>query len=154
MAVIALGADHAGFSLKEDLKSWLADRGHRVIDLGTHSTDSVDYPDFAAAVGAAIARGEAERGVLVCGTGIGMAIAANKIGGVRAVQCSDTASARISREHNDTNVVTLGARTTVPEAAKDIVGAWLDTAFAGGRHARRIEKVAELEKEWPHAATR
>ena len=154
MAVIALGADHAGFPLKEDLKSWLTHQGHRVLDFGTHSIDSVDYPDFAAAVGSAVAKGEAERGVLVCGTGIGMAIAANKVAGVRAVQCSDTASARISREHNDSNVVTLGARTTAPDAAKGIVEAWLETAFAGGRHARRVEKVAELEKEWPHASTR
>jgi ribose 5-phosphate isomerase B len=154
MAVVALGADHAGFPLKEDLKSWLIQQGHRVLDFGTHSGDSVDYPDYASAVGSAVARGEAERGVLVCGTGIGMAIAANKVAGVRAVQCSDTASARISREHNDSNVVTLGARTTAPDAAKGIVEAWLETAFAGGRHARRVEKVAELEKEWPHASTR
>ena len=154
MAVIALGADHAGFSLKEDLKSWLTARGHRVLDFGTSSGDSVDYPDYAAAVGSAVAKGEAERGVLVCGTGIGMAIAANKVGGVRAVQCSDVDSARISREHNDTNVVTLGARTTAPEAAKGIVEAWLQTAFAGGRHARRVEKVAGLEREWSHAAAR
>ena len=154
MAVIALGADHAGFPLKENLKSWLADRGHRVLDFGTHSGESVDYPDYAAAVGSAVAKGEADRGVLVCGTGIGMAIAANKIAGVRAAQCSDTASARISREHNDTNVVTLGARTTAPEAAVGIVQAWLETGFAGGRHAQRIEKVAGLEREWSNASTR
>jgi ribose 5-phosphate isomerase B len=154
MAVIALGADHAGFSLKEDLKSWLASHGHRVLDFGTSSSESVDYPDYAAAVGSAVAKGDAERGVLVCGTGIGMAIAANKIAGVRAVQCGDEQSARISREHNDTNVVTLGARTTAPEAAKSILEAWLETAFAGGRHTRRIEKVAGLEREWSHASAR
>ena len=154
MAVIALGADHAGFPLKENLKSWLADRGHRVLDFGTHSGDSVDYPDYAAAVGMAVAKGEAERGVLVCGTGIGMAIAANKVAGVRAAQCSDAASAQISRQHNDTNVVTLGARTTSPETAVEIVKLWLETGFEGGRHTRRIEKVAGLEREWSSASTR
>ena len=154
MAVIALGADHAGFSLKENLKSWLTDSGHRVLDFGTHSGESVDYPDYAAAVGMAVAKGEADRGVLVCGTGIGMAIAANKIAGVRAAQCADSASAQISRQHNDTNVVTLGARTTPPETAVEIVKKWLDTGFEGGRHSQRIEKVTGLERTWSNAPTR
>lgn len=152
MAVVALGADHAGFHLKEAVKQWLLGRGHRVLDLGTDSTTSVDYPDFAAAVGAAVSSGEAARGVLVCGTGIGMAIAANKVVGVRAAQCNDVASAEISRQHNDTNVLALGARTTREETALSIVAAWLDTAFEGGRHTQRVDKVRALENR--HAPAR
>jgi len=149
MAHIALGSDHAGLDLKEAVKAWLTGRGHRVSDLGTHSTDSVDYPDFAAAVAGAVRAGTAERGVLVCGTGIGMAIAANKVPGIRAVVAPDAATAKISREHNDTNVLALGGRTTRPDAAFEIVRTWLDTAFAGGRHARRVEKVGELDGSRP-----
>ncbi len=145
MTVVALGADHAGFSLKEDLKAWLVAEGHRVIDFGTHSPDSVDYPDFAGQVGRAVTGGQAERGLLVCGTGTGMAIAANKIAGVRAAACGDTFVARMSREHNDTNVLTLGARLIKKDDAVEIVQTWLGTAFAGGRHARRLEKIAGLE---------
>ena len=154
MTVVALGADHAGFPLKEAVKTWLLAGGHRVVDCGTDSTDSVDYPDFAAAVAAAVANGAAARGVRVCGTGIGMAIAANKIGGIRAAQCPDEASARISRQHNDTNVLALGARTTSGEAAVRILDAWLRTAFEGGRHSRRLDKVAALEADGRHAPAR
>jgi ribose 5-phosphate isomerase B len=154
MAVIALGADHAGFELKERLKARLAERGHRLLDVGTHSSDSVDYPDFAAAVAARVGGGQAECGVLVCGTGIGMAIAANKVPGVRAAPCGDVESARLSREHNDANVLALGARTTGFEAALAIVEAWLDAAFQGGRHARRVDKIAALERDANHAPTR
>ena len=154
MTVVAIGADHAGFLLKERVKAWLTGRGVRVLDVGTHGTDSVDYPDFAAAVGRAVASGEARWGVLVCGTGIGMAIAANKVAGVRAAQCSDVESAAISRQHNDTNVVTLGARTTSPELAFTIVESWLGAAFEGGRHARRVEKLARLDhRETPEVTT-
>jgi ribose 5-phosphate isomerase B len=145
MALIALGADHAGFPLKEELKGWLVAQGHRVVDLGTSSPDSVDYPDYAAAVGEAVRTGQAERGLLVCGTGIGMAIAANKVPGIRAAVASDAPTARISRQHNDTNVLTLGARVTPPAAACEIVQVWLATPFEGGRHARRIEKLAGLD---------
>lgn len=152
MTAVAIGADHAGFPLKEFLKAGLVERGIQVLDLGTHSTDAVDYPDYAAAVGAAVAAGDAQRGVLVCGTGIGMAIAANKVAGVRAVQCADVESARISREHNDTNVLALGARTTPPDLARTIVETWLATAFQGGRHARRVEKLARLERGDPGPA--
>ncbi|MBI1845809.1 MAG: ribose 5-phosphate isomerase B [Candidatus Rokubacteria bacterium] len=143
---MAIGADHAGFTLKESVKSWLLAQGHTVLDVGTSSTDSVDYPDYAALVGEAVSGGAAERGVLMCGTGIGMAIAANKIPGVRAAVCGDVASARICREHNDANVLALGARATEREQALQIIAAWLATAFAGGRHARRVEKVMGLEQ--------
>ena len=146
MTVVALGADHAGFHLKEAVKTWLVGHDYRVLDFGTDSTDSVDYPDYAAAVATAIAEGQAARGVLVCGTGIGMAIAANKISGVRAVQCVDAASAKISRQHNDTNVLTLGARTTAEGVAVSIVETWLGAAFEGGRHTRRVDKVSALER--------
>lgn len=145
MAIIALGADHAGFALKQRVKTWLTGTGHEVLDFGTHSTDSVDYPDYAAAVGLAVASGRAEHGILVCGSGLGMAIAANKVAGVRAAVAGDALTARLAREHNDTNVLALGARSIDQRAARDVVEAWLDTAFAGGRHAQRVEKLAALD---------
>jgi len=145
MTVVALGSDHAGFPLKEDLKTWLIARGYDVVDLGTQSAESVDYPDFAAGVGSAIAAGKADRGVLVCGTGIGMAMAANKVPGVRAAACSDAFSARMSREHNDANILALGARITARDAAIEILEIWLGAEFAGGRHARRVEKIVALD---------
>jgi ribose 5-phosphate isomerase B len=146
MSVIALGADHAGFPLKEDLKAWLIEQGHQVIDFGTHSPESVDYPDYATQVAESVAAAKADRGVLVCGTGIGMAMTANKIAGIRAALCGDAFTARMSREHNDANVLTMGARLTAREAAIEILGTWLQTEFAGGRHARRVEKIAQLER--------
>jgi ribose 5-phosphate isomerase B len=145
MAIIALGADHAGYSLKEKLKTWLAADGHRVIDHGTHSTESVDYPDYAAAVAQAVRAGDAERGVLICGSGIGMAMAANKVAGVRAVVAADPTVARLSRQHNDANVLALGARLTAAGQALEVVQAWLATPFEGGRHARRVDKLARLD---------
>src|SRR5947207_2703564 len=145
MTVIAVGADHAGFALKQHLDQWLAAEGHRVLDVGTHSSDSVDYPDFAAAVAHAVSAGEAERGLLVCGTGIGMAIAANKVSGIRAGVCADVETACLSRQHNDLNVLALAGRATSRDAAIAIVSAWLETAFEGGRHQRRLAKVAGLE---------
>lgn len=146
MTVIALGADHAGFPLKEHLKAWLADRGYPVRDFGTDSGDSVDYPDYAAVVAETVSTGSASRGVLVCGTGIGMAMAANKIPGIRAAVCSDVHAARMSREHNDANVLALGARTTEPPAAIEILRVWLETDFAAGRHVRRLEKLLALDR--------
>jgi ribose 5-phosphate isomerase B len=146
MSVVAIGADHAGFSLKEQLKDWLVADGCTVMDVGTYSRDSVDYPDFAAAVAAAVTSGEAERGVLVCGSGIGMAIAANKIAGIRAAVCHDVETARLSRQHNDLNVLALAGRTTSREQAIAIMGAWLETSFDGGRHELRLAKVAGLEQ--------
>lgn len=147
MAVIALGADHAGWTLKEVIKAWLGERGHQVRDFGTHAADSVDYPDYASLVGEAVSTGAVERGVLVCGTGIGMAIAANKVPGVRAAACADTFTARLAREHNDTNVLALGARVIGRDDAIQIVSVWLETAFAGDRHARRVAKLTALERK-------
>jgi ribose 5-phosphate isomerase B len=141
VSTIALGADHAGFELKEALKAWLIDRGYQVLDHGTHSPETVDYPDYAAQVAEAVAHQKVERGVLVCGTGIGMAMAANKVAGVRA--------ARMSREHNDANVLTLGGRLMGPEMALDILKMWLETDFAGGRHQRRVDKIGDLERRHP-----
>ncbi|HEX6310713.1 MAG TPA: ribose 5-phosphate isomerase B [Acidimicrobiia bacterium] len=146
MAVIALGADHAGFPLKQALKTWLVTEGHVVLDYGTHATDAVDYPDFAGPVADAVADGSAQRGVLVCGSGVGMAIAANKVAGVRAAVAGEVEAARLGREHNDTNVLALGARVTSPALAREIVTVWLATPFAGGRHARRVEKLAALDR--------
>ena len=142
---IAIGADHAGVGLKEDVKRLLDRRRIAYRDFGTQSEHSVDYPDFAAAVSRAVASGAYERGILICGTGIGMAIAANKIAGIRAAPVVTPEVARLSREHNDANVLALGARTTSPLVALDIVQAFLDTAFAGGRHERRIDKIGELD---------
>jgi len=150
MAVIALGADHAGWSLKEVVRSWLSDQGHEVLDFGTHTADSVDYPDYASLVADALLAGAAQRGILMCGTGIGMAIAANKVPGVRAASCADAYTARMAREHNDTNVLALGARIVGNEDAIEIVRVWLETAFAGDRHARRVEKLAAIERKERH----
>jgi ribose 5-phosphate isomerase B len=147
VSTVALGADHAGFELKEALKAWLIDEGYQVLDYGTHSTDSVDYPDYAAQVARAVADQKVERGVLVCGTGIGMSIAANKVPGVRAALCSDLFAARISREHNDANVLALAGRLMGREMALDILRMWIETDFAGGRHARRVDKIGDLERQ-------
>ena len=146
MMVVALGADHAGWELKESLKAWLIDQGHQVLDFGTHSPDSVDYPDYAAQVGESVAVGKVDRGVLVCGTGIGMAITANKVPGVRAAVCGDTFTARMSREHNDVNVLCLGARLTGRDLGREILEIWLDSTFAGDRHARRVGKITAMEQ--------
>jgi ribose 5-phosphate isomerase B len=145
MTTVALGADHAGWELKEVLKAWLLGGGHQIVDVGTHSTESVDYPDYACEVAAAVAGARADLGVLVCGTGIGMSMTANKIPGVRAALCNDAFSARMSREHNDANVLALGARLVGPEAAVEILRVWLEAEFSGGRHARRLAKIADLE---------
>jgi len=143
---IAIGADHAGFELKEVVKQALDELRTPYKDFGTESDDSVDYPDYAARVANAVAGGEFDRGILVCGTGIGMAMAANKVGGVRAAPVMDLESAKLSREHNNANVLALGARVTPPERALDIVRTFLKTAFEGGRHERRINKIAALEQ--------
>jgi ribose 5-phosphate isomerase B len=145
MLSVALGADHAGWELKEALKSWLMEAGYQVLDFGTHSPDSVDYPDYAQQVGEAVAVGKVDRGVLVCGTGIGMTMAANKIPGVRAALCGDAFTSRMSREHNDANVLALGGRLTDADMGRDILKIWLETDFTGGRHARRVNKIMELE---------
>jgi ribose 5-phosphate isomerase B len=149
MHSVALGADHAGWELKEALKAWLMDAGHQVLDFGTHGPDSVDYPDYALQVAEAVTVGKVERGVLVCGTGIGMTIAANKVPGIRAALCGDVFTARMSREHNDANVLALAGRLTGRETGLEILRAWLDTPFAGGRHARRVDKIGEMERVPP-----
>ncbi|MBI2955815.1 MAG: ribose 5-phosphate isomerase B [Acidobacteria bacterium] len=142
---VALAADHAGYELKEHLKKFLLEAGYEVRDLGTDSTAPVDYPDFAAAVARAVASGAAWRGIAIDAAGIGSTIAANKVPGARAALCYDRTTARNSREHNDANILALGARLLTPETARDIVAAWLETPFAGGRHQRRLDKIAALE---------
>ena len=144
---IALGADHAGFELKDHVKQHLAGRGIQVEDLGTHTSDSVDYPDFAREVAERVAAHEADLGVLVCGTGIGMAISANKVPGIRAASCDSVFTAQMAREHNDANVLALGARVLEPEAANEVVDAWLNASFAGGRHQRRVDKIHSIEEQ-------
>jgi ribose 5-phosphate isomerase B len=142
---IALGADHAGVALKHDIKRLLDELQLPYEDVGTYSEQSVDYPDFAERVARGVAAGEFDRGILVCGTGIGMAIAANKIAGIRAAPVTDLDSARLSREHNDANVLALGGRVISRERALEIVRVFLETPFAGGRHERRIRKIGDLE---------
>ena len=143
---VVLGADHGGYELKEFLKRFLLESGYEARDLGTDSTASVDYPDFAGAVAQTVASGAAWRGIVIDSAGIGSAMAANKVPGVRAAQCYDRATARNSREHNDANVLSLGARLLTPEQAREIVRVWLETEFAGGRHQRRVDKITALER--------
>ncbi len=147
MAVrFALGSDHAGLQLKDALGTHLTAGGHEVVDLGTHSETAVDYPDFGAAVGRAVVAGEADFGLCVCGTGIGIAIAANKIRGVRAALVHDVTSARLAREHNDANVICFGARLIGPVVATDALDAFISSSFLRGRHLPRIEKIVQLEE--------
>ena len=141
---VAFGADHRGFGLKEDLKRWLAAHGHEVIDFGPASSDRVDYPDYAFKVADAVSRRQADRGILICSTGIGMSIAANKVRGVRAALADSLRLARLSREHNDANVLCLGADFVSAAEARRIIGVWLRTEFAGGRHARRVRKLGRI----------
>ncbi|MDQ4122776.1 MAG: ribose 5-phosphate isomerase B [Acidobacteriota bacterium] len=143
---VALGADHAGYEEKERLKSVLKELGVEFEDFGAVSTDSVDYPDFAAKVAQKVADGEFDQGLLVCGSGTGMAIAANKVHGIRAAVAWNEETARLAREHNDANVLALGARTTPENEIPKIVRTWLETKFAGGRHEQRVRKIRELEK--------
>jgi ribose 5-phosphate isomerase B len=143
---VALGADHAGFALKEAVKRLLDARGVAHRDYGTSGLDSVDYPDYAAQVARAVAGGEADRGILVCGSGVGMAIAANKVPGIRASVVGDVEGAVLAREHNDLNVLTLAGRRTSADDAARIVAAFLDTPFAGGRHQRRVDKITHLDR--------
>ena len=144
---VAVGSDHAGFELKQKVKEYLAESGVEVADLGTVSTDRVDYPDLAEKVAVEVRDGKADRGILMCGTGIGVCIAANKVRGIRAALVSDPEIARLSREHNNANVLCLPGRFMDPAAARGVVKVWLETPFAGGRHQRRVEKISRLEKE-------
>ncbi len=143
---IAIGSDHAGFESKEAARRELAALGLEVDDKGTDGPASVDYPDFGAAVGRAVASGEAERGVVICGSGIGISIAANKIPGVRAALCWNEETARLARQHNDANVLCIGARFIEPELAARMIRAFMETEFAGGRHRQRIEKLSRLDE--------
>ena len=144
---IAIASDHAGFEEKERLKPLLDEMGIQYEDLGTVSEESVDYPDYARKVGEEVARGKVEQGLLVCGSGTGMAIAANKVPGVRAAVAWNEEIARLAREHNDANVLALGARTTPADELPKIVRAWFDAKFAAGRHVERVEKIRQIEQD-------
>lgn len=143
---IALGADHGGYELKNEIRTHLEAQGIEVIDFGTHSKDSVDYPRFGFLVGDAVTRGEADLGIVVCGTGLGISMAANKVPGIRAAVCTETYSARMAREHNNANILALGGRVTGVGLALDIVDIFVKTPFAGGRHARRVDLITSIEK--------
>ena len=150
---IALGADHAGFHLKEIVKKFLTESGYTCDDLGTSSEESVDYPDFARAVAERVSTGDDDLGILACGTGIGMAIAADKVPGVRAANAFDETTARLAREHNDANVLTLGARVLEDSRALELVRIFLASQFLGGRHQRRIDKISEMDHSYTHGVT-
>lgn len=143
---LAIGSDHAGFDLKEHLKAFLGSEGHDVSDFGTDSPEPVDYPRFCAAVARAVSAGEADRGIVLGGSGQGEQIAANKVHGIRASLCNDLYTAALAREHNDANVLAMGARIIAPALAEEICKVWLATAFAGGRHVPRVEQIAQIER--------
>ena len=143
---IAIGADHAGFELKEKIKPLLTEIGYEVIDFGTNSTDSVDYPLIAKSLATSVASKNPQKGILICGTGIGMSIAANKIKGIIAAHCCDVETAKLARQHNNSNILTIGGRITDSELAKEIIKTWLNTDFEGGRHQRRVQEIRELER--------
>ena len=142
---IAIGCDHGGLRLKGEILSYLQQKAVDYKDFGTYTCDSVDYPDISLSVAQAVSNGEYDRGILICGTGIGVSIVANKVKGIRASLCHDVYSARMTREHNDANVLTMGERVIGPGLALAIVEAWLETEFAGGRHERRVQKIAAME---------
>jgi len=144
---IALAADHAGYQLKDELAAWLREAGHEVSDLGTNGPESVDYPEFGARLANAVANGEAERGIVVCGSGIGISIAVNRNPACRCARVSDPLSAQLAREHNDANVLALGARLIGSDMAKACAAVFLDTDFAGGRHQRRVDQLSNLLQE-------
>ncbi len=145
---IILGSDHAGFNLKEKIKKYLKEQDFSFDDLGTYSTDPVDYPDITLKVAKAVAKGEYRRGIIICGTGIGTAIVANKVPGIRAALCHDPVSSSFSRTHNDANILTLGERIIGPNLALEIVRIFLTTEFSGGRHIRRVEKIKKIEEKY------
>jgi ribose 5-phosphate isomerase B len=145
--MIAIGSDHAAFAFKEEIKAYLIVEGYEIQDFGTSGPERVDYCDFGFRVGEAVASGECENGLVFCGTGVGISISANKVKGIRAVVCSEPYSAKLSRKHNDTNILALGSRVVGIDLAKMIIDVWLNTAFEGGRNADRIEKIARYEQE-------
>ena len=142
---ISIASDHGGFDLKEDLRAWLTGQGHEVVDFGCHGKESCDYPDFAGPAARAAASGECERGIVICTTGIGVSMTANKVKGVRCALCADPWSAEMTRRHNDANVLAIGAGVTGPLLARQIVTAFLTHEFEGGRHQRRVDKVMSTE---------
>ncbi len=144
---IAIGSDHAGFKLKEAIKEFLEEKGIEVVDFGAHSEERVDYPDYAIPVAESVAKGEEDFGILICGTGIGMSIAANKVKGIRASLVSDVYSAHSAREHNNANVLCMGGRVLGIELAKEITNTWLNAKFQAGRHERRIKKIMDYEQK-------
>ena len=144
---IAMGSDHGGFDLKEQIKAWLQENGHEVVDFGCHSKESCDYPDFVAAAARAVASGQCERGIVICTTGIGISITANKVKGIRCALCSDPWSAEMTRRHNDANMLAMGAGVVGPLLAQRIVEAFLSFAFEGGRHQRRVDKIMAVEND-------
>lgn len=145
---IAIGCDHGGFDLKQEIIKYLESEKYEVKDFGTYSTESCDYPDYALPVAESVAKGEYEFGILICGTGIGIGISANKVPGIRAALCSDTFSAHATREHNNANILTMGERVVGPGLAIDIVKTFLTSEFQGGRHTRRIDKITAIEKKY------
>ncbi len=145
--MILLGSDHGGLALKESIKSLLEERGIEFEDCGTYSTDSVDYPDFGEKVARRVSNGEAEKGILFCGTGIGMSIIANKFIGVRAALATDLFTAQMAKEHNNANILVLGGRVLPEELARSMVAIWLDSPFDGGRHQKRLDKISQIEHE-------
>jgi ribose 5-phosphate isomerase B len=145
MSRIAIGADHAGYDLKQHLNAWLLEHGHEVIDHGTHSTESVDYPPICAAVGRTVRGGDADLGIVIGGSGQGEQLAANKVHGVRAALCNDLYTARMARQHNDANVLSIGGRVVGTGLAEEILALFLGTPFEGGRHARRVEQLMQIE---------
>lgn len=142
---IGIGSDHGGFELKEEIKSYLTGEGIEFVDYGTNSSDSVDYPDYGKSVAEAVVAKEVDRGIVICGTGIGISIAANKVKGIRCALCTDTYSARMSREHNNANMLSLGARVLGVGLALEIVSVWLKGEFEGGRHELRVNKISDIE---------
>ncbi|AUS98401.1 ribose 5-phosphate isomerase B [Clostridium thermosuccinogenes] len=146
--IIAVGSDHAGYGLKTEIIDHLKQNGYEVLDFGTCDCNSVDYPDYGLSVAEAVKDGRCEKGIIICGTGIGISIAANKVPGIRAAVCSDTYSARMSREHNNANVLSIGARVVGPGLALDIVDTWLKAEFQGGKHQNRINKITQIEKKY------
>lgn len=145
---IAIAADHGGYTLKEEIKKVILDLGHEVEDFGCECLDSVDYPDYALPVAEKVAQGQFDRGILICGTGIGMSIAANKVKGIRCALVHDLFSAKATRQHNDSNVLAMGGRIIGPGVATEIVKIWLTTEFEGGRHENRVKKITEIEDRY------
>ncbi len=142
---IGIGNDHSGLQMKQEIVGFLQEKGHEVVNYGTDESERCDYPIYGERVGRAVAAGDVDRGILICGTGLGISLAANKVRGIRAVVCSEPCTARLSRQHNDANVLAFGARIVGIEMAKMIIETWLDTEFEGGRHKRRVDMIAEIE---------